>query len=308
MQARIYVIGALVYDMVFEVPDWLAPNQAVHASQVTMSPGGKGLNQAVAARLLGADDARLIGCVGDDSLGAEMLAALRRFGVNAEAVAVHESARTSLASIIVKDNLPAFIGAPDASRRINRQQISHALADMRPGDILLVNFEVSQPLVQFALEMGRAKGAHNTLNPAPFFTRDSFAIDYLPLVDTLIPNMLEAQLILDSDSQDVEHLARGLLALGIGQVALTLGEAGSLYYERGRGIRQAAYLLGALDTTGASDAFVGAYCLGLAQGWPVERRLAFASAAAGLACTRRGTMSALPGRAEVEALLAEERP
>ena len=64
----IYVIGALVYDIVFDVPDWVAPNQAVHASQITISPGGKSLNQATAARRLGADDVRLIGCVGDDVL------------------------------------------------------------------------------------------------------------------------------------------------------------------------------------------------------------------------------------------------
>ena len=70
---RIFVIGALVYDIVFDVPDWVAPNQAVHASQVTRSPGGKALNQATAARRLGAEDVRLIGCVGDDIFGAEML-------------------------------------------------------------------------------------------------------------------------------------------------------------------------------------------------------------------------------------------
>lgn len=300
---RIYVIGALVYDIVFDVPDWVAPNRAVHASQATISPGGKALNQAVAARLLGGDDVRLVGCVGDDIFGAEMLAALRRVGVNADGVRVHESARTSLASIIVKDGLPGFIGAPDASRRVDRQQINMALADLRTDDILLVNFELTQPLVAYALEQGRAKGAVNVLNPAPFFTRDSFDIDYLPLVDALLPNMLEAQLILDSDSRDAHVLAQGLQSLGIREIVLTLGENGSAYYADGRSIRQAAYMLDALDTTGASDAFVGAYCLGWARGWSPEQGLPFASAAAGLACTRRGTMSALPSLAEVEALL-----
>ena len=242
----------------------------------------------------------LVGCVGDDIFGAELLSALRRFGVNTEGVRSQRAARTSLASIIVMDGLPGFIGAPDASRRVDHEQIAAALADLRAGDILLLGFEAPQPAVQFALELGRAKGAINVLNPAPFFTRDSFVLEYLSLVDVLIPNILEAQLILDSDSEDIDFLAAGLLALGVDQVVLTRGEAGSALYEADAKVLQRAFLLDAIDTSGASDAFVGAYCHGLAQGWPSARTLEFASAAAGLACTVRGTMSSLPSLAEVE--------
>ncbi len=301
----ITVIGALVYDMVFEVPDWVFPDQAVHASQVTISPGGKALNQAAAAARLGADDVRLVGCVGDDLFGAEMLKALRHVGVNTDGVRVHESARTSIASIVVMDKQPGFIGAPDASRRIDRKQILEALDDLRPGDILLVNFELPQPLVQFALALGRGKGAVTVLNPAPFFTRDDLDIEYLSLVDCLIPNILEAQLLLNTRSKIPAALTFDLLTSGVQQVVLTLGEDGSLYRDFRRSIKQAACLVEAVDTTGASDAFVGAYCLGLARGWPAERRLPFASATAALACSKRGTMSALPSLAEVEALLAK---
>ena len=303
---RIYVIGALVYDIVFDVPDWVEPNRAVHATHVTMSPGGKALNQAVAARLLGADDVRLIGCVGDDIFGEEMLCALRRIGVNTDGVRQHHSARTSIAGIVVKNNLPGFIGAPDASRCVDRNQITAALADIRAGDILLVDFEVPQPLVQFALELGRFADAINVLNPAPFFTRDSFGINYLHLVDVIIPNMLEAQLILGRESDDIDVLAAELQAQGIKQVVLTIGESGSVLYDGDFRIAQKAYLLDAVDTTGASDAFVGAFAHGLAQGWSAARTLDFASATAGLACMKRGTMSSLPSLPEVEALLARQ--
>lgn len=301
---RIHVIGALVYDIVFDVPDWVQPNRAVHATEVTVSPGGKALNQAAAARLLGADDVRLIGCVGDDVFGAELLRAVAQYGVNSDCVRRLHDARTSLAGIVVKDNLPGFIGAPDASRRVDRNHIEEALADLRAGDILLVDFEVRQPVVQFALEQGRAKGAINVLNPAPFFTRDAFVINYLSLVDVIIPNLLEAQLILGTDSEDIDALAAELQAFGIGQVVLTIGENGSILYKNGYRIAQTAFLLDAVDTTAASDAFVGAFCHGLARGWPSERILEFATAAAGLACTKRGTVSSLPSLSEVQALLA----
>ena len=301
---RIYVIGALVYDFVFDVPDWIEPNRAVHATQVTISPGGKALNQAAAAARLGAEDVRLVGCVGDDIFGGDMLQALGAAGVNIDHVRQHPTARTSIAGIVVKDNLPGFIGAPDASRLVDENQISEALSELQAGDILLVDFEIPQPVVQFALELGRAAGAINVLNPAPFFTRDSFVVGYLHLVDIVIPNMLEAQLILGCESDESDVLATKLLALGVKQVVLTIGESGSVLYETGCKLTQRAFVLDAVDTTGASDAFVGAYCHGLALGWTAAWTLEFASAAAGLACTKRGTMTSLPSLNEVRAFLA----
>ena len=304
---RIFVIGALVYDIIFDVPDWVAPNRAVHASQVTRSPGGKALNQATAARRLGAEDVRLIGCVGDDIFGAEMLEALRREGVKVDQVRTLSASRTSIAGIVVKDGLPGFIGAPCASRLVSDEHIRGALAELAAGDILLIDFEIPQPQVMFALELGRSVGATTVLNPAPFFTRDSFIVDYLQLVDVIIPNKMEAQLLLDSESDDIDELASGLLRHGIGTVVLTVGEAGSILYDGDCRTEQPAFELAAVDTTGASDAFVGAYCLGLSRGWQMRKSLAFATAAAGLACTRRGTMSALPSQEEVEALIASRQ-
>ena len=300
---RIVVIGALVYDMVFAVPDRALPNRAVHATRLTISPGGKGLNQAAAASLLGAGSARLVGCVGDDIFGAEMVSALREVGVDTAHVLVHPTARTSIAAIIVQEQLPGFIGAPDASRRISESQVEDALAGIRAGDVVLIGFEAPQSIVAHALELARANGATTVVNPAPFFTREHFVADYLPLVDWLIPNKLEAQLLLDSESNDADALGHGLLARGVGQVALTLGEAGSIVYMEGRKLNQRAYSVDAIDTTGASDAYAGAFCVGLAKGWTVERTLAFASAAAALTCAKRGTMTALPTLREVEALL-----
>lgn len=304
---RIVVIGALVYDFVFEAPDWASPNRAVHAARATMSPGGKALNQAAAAARLGAEDVRLVGCVGDDMLGDDMIAALERVGVDTRHINRHRTALTSIASILVVDSVPGFIGAPDASRLVDEAQILQALADVEPGDIVLVDFEIPQPMAQFALARARTAGATTVLNPAPFFTRDSFVVGYLHLVDALIPNKLEAQLILGIETEDSDLLARELLALGVQRVVLTMGERGSALYEGACRLEQPAFALDVVDTTGASDAFAGAYCQGLALGWPAARILEFASAAAGLACARRGTMSSLPSLEEVEELLAAPR-
>ncbi len=306
---RIVIIGALVYDMVFDVPDWVQPNRAVHARGLTISPGGKGLNQAAAASRLGAEEVQLVGCVGDDIFGAEMVAALQKAGVDTTHIAVHPAARTSIAAIIVREQLPGFIGAPDASRRVSKTQIQQALADLRPGDVLLVGFETPQPLVAYALQLGRKAGAITVVNPAPFFTRDAFVIDYLPLVDWLIPNIAEADLLSGIDERiasdyAISDLAAILREKGVSNVIITMGEHGSLLDAENDLYIQDAFLVDAVDTTGASDAFVGAFCVGLAQAWPPRRALQFASAAAGLACAKPGTMTSLPDRSEVESLLA----
>ncbi len=299
---RIHVIGALVYDLVFNVPDWIEPNRAVHASQVTLSPGGKALNQAAAARLLGADVA-LIGCVGDDLFGAQMLHELRNIGVNIDHVMTHGSARTSLASIVVKDLVPGFIGAPDASRKIGEGDIDRALRHLQKDDLLLIDFEIPQELVHYALTLAKNAGATTVVNPAPFFTRDAFVFEYLHLVDVIIPNKFEAQLIAGDDSDDPDVLARRLLNMGIRRVVMTLGEDGCVLYERERKLEQSAFAVAVVDTTGASDAFVGAYALAMVKGWSGKRALKFATAAAGLACSKHGTMSSLPRLSDVNSLL-----
>lgn len=301
---RIFVIGALVYDIVFEVADWPEPNRAIHANAATLSPGGKALNQSVAARRLGAEDVRLVGCVGADLFGAELLNALNSNGVNGDFVRRHPSARTSIAGIVVMDKTPGFVGAPDASRKIDEEHIRAALSGLEASDILLVNFEIPQPMVKFALELGRAAGAKTVLNPAPYFKRDSFVVDYMRLVDVIIPNQDEARLILGCANGDLDLLGRELQALGVGKAVLTIGDRGSILYEGSRVIHQPAHALEAVDTSGASDAFVGAYCQGLALGWPGAKILKLASAAAGLACTKRGTMTSFPHLREVQALLA----
>jgi len=299
---RIHVIGALVYDLVFNIPDWIEPNRAVHASRVTLSPGGKALNQAAAARLLGADVA-LIGCVGDDLFGAQMLRELRNIGLNIDHVITLDSARTSLASIVVKDMVPGFIGAPDASRKIGQGDIDKALGNLQKDDLLLIDFEIPQELVHYALTLARNAGAATVLNPAPFFTRDAFVFEYLQLVDVIIPNKLEAQLIAGDDSHDPDLLARRLLNMGIRQVVMTLGEDGCVLYDGERKLEQSAFAVPVVDTTGASDAFVGAYALAMIKGWPGQRALKFATAAAGLACSKHGTMSSLPRLRAVNSLL-----
>jgi ribokinase len=178
---------------------------------------------------------------------------------------------------------------------------------MTSDDILLLGFEIPQPLVQFALQIGRDKGVINVVNPAPFFTTDSFVLNYLHLVDILLPNILEAQLLTGTESDDLHDLAKQLLAFEIKQVVMTHGEKGSVFFDSQNIIEQKAFEVAVVDTTGASDAYVGAYCVGLAHGWSTVKTLEFASATAGLACTVHGTMSSMPTLDVVNDLIAKHQ-
>ncbi len=303
--SRIYVVGALVSDIIFNVPDWVQQNSSVHANRVTLSPGGKGLNQAASACRLDAD-VSLIGCVGNDAFGDELLSLMSIEGVNIDHVTKHETAQTSMVGIIVKDNVPGFIGAPDASRKITEDDIRKALDGLTSDDILLVDFEIPQPLVQVTLQIGHDKGATTVLNPAPFFTTDQFVLNYLHLVDVIIPNKVESQLLTLSNSDDLDELAQQLRNHGVSIVVMTNGEVGSIFYDGQSKIERSAFDVDVVDTTGASDAYIGAYCVGLANGWDVPKILEFASAAAGLACTTHGTMSSMPTLDAVENLIARK--
>lgn len=303
--SRIFVVGAMVSDIIFNVPDWVKQNSSVHANRVTLSPGGKGLNQAAAASHLGAE-VSIVGCIGNDAFGDELLSLLRIVGVNIDHVTKHKTARTSMVGIIVKDNVPGFIGAPDASQKITEEDIRTALSHLTVGDVLLVGFEIPQPLVQLTLEIARDKGATTVLNPAPYFTTDKFVFNYLNLVDVIIPNEVEARLLTDSNSDDLDELAQQLRDHGVNIVVMTNGEDGSVFYDGQLKIEQSAFDVEVVDTTGASDAYVGAYCVGLVNGWDTQKTLEFASAAAGLACTAHGTMSSMPTLSAVNDLIASQ--
>lgn len=301
---KIYVLGALVYDIIFDVPHWIQPENSVHAKHVTLSPGGKGLNQASAACRLGAD-VYLIGYVGDDAFGDELLSAMHIEGVHLDYVKKHPTARTSITAIIVDKGIPGFVGAPHASKEVTKADVENALANITADDVLLVDFEVPQTVVQHAFQLARKKGAKTVLNPAPFFTTDSFVLTYLPLVDILIPNKMEASLLTGNKSDDIAELADELMKLGVKQVCMTIGDQGSVFFDGKKQTKQTAFPVKVVDTTGASDAYVGAFCVGLVQGWTIEQTMEFASAASGLACTQHGTMSSMPTLEAVDKLIKQ---
>jgi ribokinase len=300
---RVLVVGSANVDFTVALSRLPQPGETVSGGTLLVNRGGKGANQAVAARRLGAE-VRLVGCVGDDVSGAEIREALAREGIGVDGVTTTDEAATGTALIVVDPAGRNQIAvAPGANRTLTVTHVAARADDFRWADVIVCQLETPLPVVRLALEVARRAGTVTILNPAP--VPDAPLLDLLGLVDYLTPNAGEAGR-LSGTAGDPRRAAEALRARGVGVVVLTLGEAGVLAAAPDGVVTVPAFPVAAVDTTAAGDAFNGALAVACAEGRALPDALRFASAAAALTCTRRGAQPSLPRRAEVDRLLTTE--
>ncbi len=277
--SHILVCGGLILDITFVMPEWVTPQSIVQVNRAMQGPGGKGINQAVAARRLGTD-VSILGCVGQDIVGTILIDSLAQEHVNTDLVVRHPSLGTGVVGILLYGHDPAYVAYKGASMALSASDALHAEAHITPDSVVLVSFEVPQDAVEAVLRIAKEKGATTVLNPAPL-EFDPATINYWPLVDFLIPNIREAQGILASGA-DAQDLLQPLLAKGVGAVCITHGEYGCYFANRTETHHEPAIPIQAVDTTGASDAFCAAFALAVTERQSIRDTLRFASIAAGL--------------------------
>ena len=303
--ARVCVIGSSNLDFTISVPKLPAVGETVSGGTLTTSPGGKGANQAVAARRLGAD-VTFVTLLGTDPMGDRLAAALAEAGLPAEPVERTTEVPTGVALISVDPQGRNQIAvAPGANHRLTPDRTRRHLDLMARADVVLLQLETPIETVRWALEEARRLGKQTVLNPAPARVLPLPA-DLLRLVDYLTPNEIEAGLLTGHEvrsAADAEVAARALMAQGVSTAVVTLGEAGAVAVGATGSIRVPGFPVDAIDTVGAGDAFSGGLAASLAAGAPIEDALVIASATAGLTCTRRGAVDAMPTGREVLALM-----
>jgi ribokinase len=301
---RILVIGSANVDFTVAVSRLPKPGETVTEGALVVNHGGKGANQAVAARRLGGD-VRLIACVGDDDSGRGIAAALARDGVGVAGLAVSRAGATGTALIIVDaDGRNQIAVAPGANRHLTVEHVLARREDFAWAEVVVCQLEVPLETVAAALAEARRHGATTILNPAPVPARE---IGFWPLVDYVTPNAGEAERLTGVSLEDDASAARAAAVFrerGVATTVVTLGERGAILCGGKQQHTSPAFAVRAIDTTAAGDAFNGALALALTERRAVEDALRFASAAAALTCTRRGAQDSLPTRAEVDALLA----
>ena len=300
------MVGSLNQDLVIRVPRHPEPGETVLGTEHFTGMGGKGANQAVAAARLGARVA-MIGCLGADAAGDEMMRGLDDAGVDTSHVRRSSEAMTGLAVISVDEHAEnAIVVSPGANATLRASDVDAASAALAPADVTLAQLEVPLAAVGAA---ARLAGGLFVLNPAPAPLRP-LRMELLDLVDVLVPNRSELASLAGSDGlDDVRSVVAAVVALPYtGTVVVTLGAAGALVVE-GRDIVEITPPdVEPVDTTGAGDAFCGALAESLARGEPIEAAARWGVFAGAHAVTAIGAQPAMPTRDDVAALIKGAAP
>jgi ribokinase len=298
----IVVIGSINMDLVTRVPRLPRAGETVLGTSFAVIPGGKGANQAVAAARLGAD-VYLIGRVGQDDFGRQLLAGLRANGVHADPVVSTPGVPSGCAAIAVDDTGQNSIAVvPGANGLLSPADVDAAEELIASAAVVVMQLEVPIETVRHAAALCRRVGVAMVLDPAP--APAGGLPGELYEVDVLTPNESEAAALVGTNGDSSpEVIAARLLGRGCRTVVLKLGAAGSLVYERGKPVtRVAPFRVKVVDTTAAGDAFTGALAVGLGERMSLAAAARFANAAGALCCTKLGAQPALPTREAVEKL------
>ena len=302
---RVLVVGSANVDFTVAASRLPGVGETVSGGTLLVNHGGKGANQAVAARRLGAE-VRFIACVGDDASGRDIRAALRAEGIGVDGVMVTADAATGTALIVVDgEGRNQIVVAPGANRRLSAEHVGARADDFAWAQVVMCQLETPLETLAVALAQARRRGLVTMLNPAP--VREGISDGIWRLVDYLTPNEGEAERLSGvavRDARSAAAAARALRERGVGTVIVTLGAQGSLACTAQDVVEVPAFTVTAVDTTAAGDAFNGALGAALAGREALPDALRFASAAAAIACTRRGAQPSLATRAEVERLLS----
>jgi ribokinase len=303
--SRVLIVGSANVDYTVALPRLPQPGETVSDGTLLVNHGGKGANQAVAARRLGAE-VRMIGCVGDDAAGRDVRTALAREGIGVEGIVTTGAAATGTALISVDTKGRNQISvAPGANRTLSVEQVQARAEDFAWAQVIVCQLETPLPTVRWVLEEARRRSVVTLVNPAPV---PATPIDFFALVDYLTPNAGEAARLSGAAANDAALAGERLAARGVATVVVTLGETGALAWREGRVTRAPGFKVDVVDTTAAGDAFNGALAVAMAEGRALEDGLRFANAAGALACTRRGAQPSLPSRADVDHLLGGRSP
>ena len=311
---RIVVVGSLNADLTIYCDRLPLPGETVHGNGFAVNPGGKSANQAVAAAKLGSRVA-LIGAVGDDTNGTMLLASTAGAGVDISRVRRTPDAATGVAVISVdahgENNIIISAGA---NGTLAPGDVAASAELFEGASVMCLCLEVGLDTVEAAARLGHDAGATVLLNLSPYA---EIPASVAALCDILLVNAHEASLFLGgaavpdagADTAAWAPVRDKFADRGLHRVVVTLGANGSVVLDSGAGAegritRIEPTRVDAKDTTGAGDAFTGAVAARLAAGDSLPAAAAFASVAAALAATRKGTQTAYPKAADVEGLLA----
>ena len=296
-------LGGINMDLVTFSNRLPADGETVVGERFVTYPGGKGANQAVAAARMGARSA-MVGRVGDDMFGPQLMDLLRGAGVETSAVGVSPGTNSGIAVISVdeggQNRIVQVLGANDTCGDAERDAIAALLPQ---ASALMLQLEVSIELSIKVAELADSQGVQVILDPGPVRPVPE---EFYHHVSVITPNETEAEALVGypiTDMATAAKAARALLERGAGAAVIKMGAQGAYWADSDGGEELPPFAVTAVDTVAAGDAFNGALSMALSEGQSLETAVRWGCAAGALSVTRVGAQDSMPERNAVMALL-----
>ncbi len=302
------IFGSINMDVIAYLDRLPKPGETLHGSGYKMGLGGKGANQAAAARKLGSE-VRFIGRTGADSFGDAARAELTSYDVDLTHIRRDEGSATGIAIIKVGEggqNMITVIAG--ANGAVDQSDAEAAKADLEQARVLLLQLEVPLAGALAAAKIVRGKGGTVILDPAPA-PKEPFSADIVAAVDVVTPNESETAGLLGwqpATPDDALRAARELKAKGFRTALVKLGAKGVAFSGPTEEGFVPPFKVTAIDTVAAGDSFNGGLAVALDEGKSLAEAVRFAAAAGALSTTKKGASAAAPTRAEMDAFLANQ--
>ena len=302
---KLSILGIFVADLAFfgKIPK---VGETILGEDFVVGPGGKGSNQSVAAGKAGAS-IDFITKVGDDDYGKMAFRIYDETNVGSDYVYISKEHSTGVAAILLNKDTGenAISVVPGAAGALTIQDIDNAKDVIINSSIFLTQLEAPMEVVVHALKIAKENKVTTILNPAPAAKLDS---SVFPLVDYFTPNESEASFYASGEIKnrdDAEKYGQEFLDLGVKNLLVTLGDQGVYFQNNNEKHFEPSLSLGSkvIDTSGAGDAFSGAFATALCEEKSISDSIKFANAFAGISTTRIGTANSMPSREEIDKLL-----
>lgn len=298
--AKVIVFGSLNMDISVECDDFPKRGETITGGGLLMTPGGKGTCQAVACARMGADTF-MVGKVGDDQYGRQIVAALTKHGVSPMNVSITRRAATGVALITRAKGDKTIVTDPGANYKMTYAEVRAAIHGLgQRGNIFLTQLGCDPDATYESIKCAKRNGLYTVLNASPV---QSLPLDLYPSLDLLCVNATECRAICGiapMDDASTKEAIDWFAERGVASTVITLGSQGSATVIDSKLVKVPAYHVSVVDTTAAGDAYVGELVAHLAFDGTLEEAMKYGSAAAAICITRVGAQETMPRWDEVE--------
>ena len=304
---KVIVIGSSNTEMIFQAPDIPAAGETVLGSSFSISPGGRGVNQAIAAARAGGEVV-FIGRTGNDLFGEQVIQVLKQDKIDTSYVNRDKSVASGISSIVVDAQGESGITiTAGANKNLSENDLINAKDSIGSADIVLLQLDIPIDTVRFAADMARSSGAKVILNPSPAL---SVSDELLKSISILTPDASQAEKLTGitiTDERSAELAGRILLERGLNRVIITLRSKGAMVIDNGGAEHVPGFEMKSIDTSVVNDVFNGTLVVALAEGKNFYEAVLFANAAAAISASRLGALSSIPYRHEILEVLRTEK-